>query len=200
MQWRRRQLGRTRPLLSTQNEGCLERCEEGRAAAIRLPVRDRAANLTPRDPPSNSQSRTVATERPIFSAATPLGVQHSRATAALIGRERELATIESALARLGQGRGACLSYTGEPGIGKTRLLRELIGRARGSDSCSPGGAPSSSRRCRSPLPSTRSTPVWARCPTDRRRAGRLDRLSAVAPSVRSDAAFVEHLRESQHAP
>ncbi len=32
------------------------------------------------------------------------------------------------------------------------------------------------------------------------RAGRLDRLSAVAPSVRSDAAFVEHLRESQHAP
>ena len=43
----------------------------------------------------------------------------------LVGRERELATIDRALA----GRARCVAVSGEPGIGKTRLLDELVARA-----------------------------------------------------------------------
>jgi len=45
----------------------------------------------------------------------------SRSPAALLGRGRELAELESALAELSSGRGRCILIAGEPGIGKTRL-------------------------------------------------------------------------------
>ncbi|MGH2846059.1 MAG: ATP-binding protein, partial [Thermoleophilaceae bacterium] len=51
------------------------------------------------------------------------------ATEELIGRQRELEVIEAALAELDQGRCVWLGFIGEPGIGKTRLLRELCHRA-----------------------------------------------------------------------
>ena len=43
----------------------------------------------------------------------------------LIGREFELAVMRSSLDGVAEGRGAILVVTGEPGIGKSRLVREL---------------------------------------------------------------------------
>jgi class 3 adenylate cyclase/tetratricopeptide (TPR) repeat protein len=42
----------------------------------------------------------------------------------LVGRDRELATLEAALAELTAGRGQIVSLLGEAGIGKTRLVEE----------------------------------------------------------------------------
>ena len=47
----------------------------------------------------------------------------------LVGRAEELASLERALDGLDQGRSAAVELLGEPGIGKTRLLRELGVRA-----------------------------------------------------------------------
>jgi ATP/maltotriose-dependent transcriptional regulator MalT len=47
----------------------------------------------------------------------------------LVGREAELGALEAALGGLAEGQGSFLSFEGEPGIGKTRLLRELGERA-----------------------------------------------------------------------
>ena len=49
----------------------------------------------------------------------------------IVGRGAELEQVEAALTALGEGRGACLAVSGEPGIGKTRLLAELRERADG---------------------------------------------------------------------
>ncbi len=49
---------------------------------------------------------------------------HSSA-APLVGRETELGRLEQTLDALDQGSAACLTVEGEPGIGKTRLLRAL---------------------------------------------------------------------------
>ncbi len=47
----------------------------------------------------------------------------------LVGREAELAQIDSALDALDSGELGCLTLEGEPGIGKTRLLAELHRRS-----------------------------------------------------------------------
>ncbi|MEO7837418.1 MAG: adenylate/guanylate cyclase domain-containing protein, partial [Acidimicrobiales bacterium] len=62
-----------------------------------------------RQPPSSSAG-TVGSSRP------------------LVGRQRELRTITSALHSLAEGRGAVVGVTGEPGMGKSRLLAEVRGR------------------------------------------------------------------------
>jgi DNA-binding NarL/FixJ family response regulator len=51
----------------------------------------------------------------------------------MVGRGRELHAVEQALARLAVGQPAVVEVTGEPGIGKTRLLDELAraGQRRG---------------------------------------------------------------------
>src|SRR6266516_4177991 len=46
-----------------------------------------------------------------------------------IGRDQELALLEDALAALDQDSGAVVDISGEPGVGKTRLLDELCNRA-----------------------------------------------------------------------
>jgi adenylate cyclase len=48
----------------------------------------------------------------------------------LVGRDEQLAALESALDRLEQGQGGVLSLVGETGMGKTRLIAELALRAR----------------------------------------------------------------------
>jgi ATP/maltotriose-dependent transcriptional regulator MalT len=50
---------------------------------------------------------------------------------ALVGRERELVRVDAVLDRLGAGSPQILVVTGEPGIGKTRLLAEVARRADG---------------------------------------------------------------------
>ncbi|HKP59599.1 MAG TPA: ATP-binding protein, partial [Polyangiales bacterium] len=47
----------------------------------------------------------------------------------LIGRRRELAAVTTMLDRAASGEGGLALVTGEPGIGKTRLLEELASRA-----------------------------------------------------------------------
>jgi len=47
----------------------------------------------------------------------------------LVGRAEELDSLELLLARLDEGGSSALELTGEPGIGKTRLLSELAARA-----------------------------------------------------------------------
>jgi DNA-binding CsgD family transcriptional regulator len=47
----------------------------------------------------------------------------------LVGRTTELDSVERLLEELAEGSGAALEVVGEPGIGKTRLLAELAGRA-----------------------------------------------------------------------
>jgi predicted ATPase len=47
----------------------------------------------------------------------------------LIGRTAELAAIDDALAALRRRRSGVVEFVGDPGIGKTRLLRELEARA-----------------------------------------------------------------------
>jgi DNA-binding CsgD family transcriptional regulator len=47
----------------------------------------------------------------------------------IVGRREELAALAEALKRLGSGRTGILAISGEPGIGKTRLLDELAARA-----------------------------------------------------------------------
>ncbi len=46
-----------------------------------------------------------------------------------VGRERELAELRAGLDDAVAGRGSLFFVSGEPGIGKTRLVRELAGRA-----------------------------------------------------------------------
>jgi predicted ATPase len=48
---------------------------------------------------------------------------------ALVERDHELEAIDAALAGVDEGMGAFLSFDGEPGVGKSALLRELIARA-----------------------------------------------------------------------
>ena len=49
----------------------------------------------------------------------------------LVGRDREIAVLEAALADARAGRGRLVELVGEPGLGKTRLLEELEARAGG---------------------------------------------------------------------
>ena len=55
----------------------------------------------------------------------------ARAEPPLVGREQELAALSEALDGLLEGRGAIVSITGEPGIGKSRLVAELEERFAG---------------------------------------------------------------------
>lgn len=61
---------------------------------------------------------------------TRLDVAGARGFSRFVGRHDELATLEAALAAALEGRGAVVGIVGEPGIGKSRLCRELVERCR----------------------------------------------------------------------
>ena len=50
--------------------------------------------------------------------------------AQLVGRDGELATLDSTIQRVAHGAGAMLLISGEAGVGKTRLTREAVAHAR----------------------------------------------------------------------
>src|SRR5437016_3982025 len=52
-------------------------------------------------------------------------------TSRLVGRDNELRLLRSGLDLVAEGRSAFFLLTGEPGIGKTRLAREITNDATG---------------------------------------------------------------------
>jgi predicted ATPase len=64
----------------------------------------------------------------------------------LVGRAGELGSIDEVLAELGRGRPGVITLAGEPGIGKTRLLRELAARAEASGQLALSGSASELER------------------------------------------------------
>ena len=73
------------------------------------------------------RSETVAA----FRVAGVRAQLAARVEPPLVGRAQELAALSEALDRLFEGRGAVVAITGEPGIGKTRLVAELQERFAG---------------------------------------------------------------------
>src|SRR5262249_45695764 len=55
----------------------------------------------------------------------PLARRRDRRLSPFVGRERELATLHALLAQAAAGRGQAVGITGEPGIGKSRLVAEF---------------------------------------------------------------------------
>jgi predicted ATPase/class 3 adenylate cyclase len=69
--------------------------------------------------------------RPTGRPATQAGRDNSLAEARqMVGRAAELARLEAGLAELQAGRGGLITISGEAGIGKSRLVEELIRLAR----------------------------------------------------------------------
>jgi predicted ATPase len=97
---------------------------------------------------SEDTQRYLASAFELRASPTPLGdqafllVAESRAESAavglpitpFVGREQELGALEAAWARAREGNGGAVVVSGEAGIGKSRLAREMRGRlhARGS--------------------------------------------------------------------
>jgi predicted ATPase len=75
-----------------------------------------------------------ASASPTPSQRTPSGPaddRRSQPEGAFIGRARELAQLEDAFGEARSGRGVLVLVSGEPGVGKTRLLGELAWRVAG---------------------------------------------------------------------
>ncbi|MFD0431370.1 ATP-binding protein [Streptomyces zhihengii] len=68
---------------------------------------------------------------------------------AIAGRPAELAAVTALLDGVRSGTGRALVVRGEPGVGKSALLRHAAGRAAPRESCGP---PAPNRRAVSPSP------------------------------------------------
>ena len=64
------------------------------------------------------------------AARTRLDISGARGFTRLVGRESELASLETALDRVVGGKGQVLGIVAEPGLGKSRLCYELARRCR----------------------------------------------------------------------
>ena len=66
----------------------------------------------------------------VGSARTRLDVSRSRGLTKFVGRHDEMATLEAALERAGEGHGQVLGVVAEAGAGKSRLCFEFLERCR----------------------------------------------------------------------
>src|SRR6185369_10972271 len=62
-----------------------------------------------------------------------LEVSTERSLSPLVGRDRELAVLTAAFRRAAAGEGATVLLSGEPGVGKSRLLYEFLNDLDGTD-------------------------------------------------------------------
>jgi len=69
-----------------------------------------------------------------FQATTTRGLTR------FVGREAELAALQRAAERAGDGQGQIVALVGEPGIGKSRLVHEIV-QATAGDESTPGSTP-----------------------------------------------------------
>jgi class 3 adenylate cyclase len=70
---------------------------------------------------------------PVYRPEAALGSQRQRIPGQIIGRDAERAILDKALRSLLNGAGQFVLVQGEAGIGKSRLLADLIERARSND-------------------------------------------------------------------
>ena len=68
----------------------------------------------------------------VLSAGMLIYVEPRMSSPVLIGRASQLSALESALARAGRGSPSAVVVGGEAGVGKSRLVTEFAGRARGA--------------------------------------------------------------------
>jgi class 3 adenylate cyclase/tetratricopeptide (TPR) repeat protein len=87
--------------------------------------------FAPREPMA-LKGRSEPVEAWTLERALPERPRMHGGEASLVGRERELASLGSALAEIRDGRGLMLALVGEPGIGKSRLAIEVRQLAEGS--------------------------------------------------------------------
>jgi predicted Ser/Thr protein kinase/tetratricopeptide (TPR) repeat protein len=97
------------------------------------PLRDalrRGLQPAPGDRPTSMTQLLAAIEA--AAALDEPGARPRPGAARIFGRDRELALAEAALRRARAGSGSLLLVTGEAGIGKSRLAREVAARAAAS--------------------------------------------------------------------
>jgi transcriptional regulator with XRE-family HTH domain len=99
------------------------------ADALALSSDERAAFAATAQAPDTARRQRSAD--PVGAAPPPVGAYLGALPAGqLVGRERELALVEDALAAVAGGQGRLLLVVGEPRVGKTRLAQEITIRAR----------------------------------------------------------------------
>ena len=77
------------------------------------------------------KNSTNVSEMALQPAGIPL--ENPLLSSALVGRDCELAGLQSAIKAAGHGNGHCLHITGEAGVGKSRLVAEIRRHATAGD-------------------------------------------------------------------
>ncbi|MFN8499076.1 MAG: tetratricopeptide repeat protein [Anaerolineae bacterium] len=115
------------------------------------------------------------------------GLQEVSYTLPMVGRQEELALIDGRLAEATAGHGQIVGITAEAGMGKSRLLAEVIRQAAGRGFVEYGGAAQSFGTNNSYLA---WTPIWqaffgldAAAPVDEQIQTVTERLTALDPSL-----------------
>lgn len=91
--------------------------------AVEADILAHAPHLAPSVPSAPVPASAVDVSAPSDGAPPPV---EREAGTPLIGRAGELATLTDAATRAAAGRGRAVVVSGEPGIGKTRLVEELV--------------------------------------------------------------------------